>query len=137
MDALSKIKEVSKARGFDETVDVMVRLNVDPTKGDQMIRGTCVLPAGTGREVKVCVFADPEFHEELKQVGADVIGDDQVLAQIAEGNVPYDKIICTKEFVPALKPYARILGPKGLMPNTKSGTLVKADEIVGQVQQSK
>ena len=73
----------------------------------------------------------------MKGVGADVLGDDQVLAEIAEGKTDYDKIICTKEYVMSLKPYARILGPKGLMPNTKSGTLVQADELVESVQQSK
>lgn len=111
----------------------MIKLNVDPTKGDQMIRGTCVLPAGTGKEIKVCVFADNEFHDALKEVGADFIGSDQILADIAAGIVPFDKIICTQEHIANLKKYARILGPKGLMPNTKSGTLVKQDEIVEAV----
>jgi len=73
----------------------MVKLGVDPTKGDQMIRGTCVLPAGTGKEVKVCVFADGEFHTDLKAVGADVLGNDQTLQDIGNGKIEYDKIICT------------------------------------------
>lgn len=94
-EAFGRIKEASKERKFDETVDVMVKLNVDPTKGDQMIRGTCVLPAGTGKEVKVCVFADPEFHDQLAAVGADVIGDDQIMTDIGNGKIEFDKIICT------------------------------------------
>ena len=102
-----------------------------------MIRGTCVLPAGTGKEVRVCVFADNEFHEQLKEVGADMIGDDSVLTDIQNGVINFDKIICTQEYLPNLKRYARILGPKGLMPNTKSGTLVSNDLIVKQVEQSK
>jgi large subunit ribosomal protein L1 len=102
-----------------------------------MIRGTCVLPAGTGKTVRVCVFADNEFHAELTKVGADVIGNDDTLAEIAKGEVTFDKIICTPEFVNSLKKFARILGPKGLMPNTKSGTLVKQDVIVETVKQSK
>lgn len=75
-EVFNKIKEFSKDRKFIESVEAIVKLNVDPTKGDQMIRGTCVLPAGTGKEVRVCVFADGEFHEQLKEIGADVIGDD-------------------------------------------------------------
>ena len=136
-EIFSKIKEFSKDRKFIESVEAIVKLNVDPTKGDQMIRGTCVLPAGTGKEVRVCVFADNEFHEQLKEIGADVIGDDQVLTDIQNGIINFDKIICTQEFLPNLKRYARILGPKGLMPNTKSGTLVSSDLIIEQVTQSK
>lgn len=64
-----------------------------------MIRGTCVLPEGTGKEVKVCVFADNEFHAELREAGADFIGNDQIIADIAEGKIPFDKIICTQEFI--------------------------------------
>jgi len=75
-EIFTKIKEYSKDRKFIESIEAIVKLNVDPTKGDQMIRGTCVLPAGTGKEVRVCVFADGEFHEQLKEIGADVIGDD-------------------------------------------------------------
>jgi large subunit ribosomal protein L1 len=70
------IKEYSKERKFTESIEAIVKLNVDPTKGDQMIRGTCILPAGTGKEVRVCVFADGEFHSQLNEVGADLIGDD-------------------------------------------------------------
>lgn len=91
-----------------------------------MIRGTCILPCGTGKEVKVCVFADITLHEELTAVGADILGTDEVLTAIGAGKVPFDRIICTDEFLPKLKKYARILGPRGLMPNAKSGTLVKA-----------
>ena len=95
-----------------------------------MIRGTCILPAGTGKEIRVCVFADGEFHEELKNIGADIIGNDQTLIDISNGVTNFDKIICTKEFIPNLKKFARVLGPKGLMPNTKSGTLVNSEQIV-------
>ena len=129
-EIFSKIDEISKERKFKESIEVILKLNVDPTKGDQMIRGTCVLPAGTGKEIKVCVFADSEFHDDLRAVGADVIGSEETIADIAEGKIEFDKIICTQEFVQELKRYARILGPKGLMPNVKSGTLVSQDEIV-------
>lgn len=124
-DIFKRAKEISKERKFEESFEVIVKLNVDPTQGDQNVRGTCVLPAGTGKEVKVCVFAGEEFHEECKAQGADFIGTDQILKDIGEGIIPFDKIIATPEHMPTLKAMARVLGPKGLMPNIKSGTLVK------------
>ena len=90
-----------------------------------MIRGTCILPNGTGKEIKVCVFADKEFHNDLTEAGADIIGTDQIISEIADGKIDFDKMLCTQEYIKELKKYARILGPKGLMPNVKSGTLVK------------
>jgi len=95
-----------------------------------MIRGTCVLPSGTGREVKVCVFAASDFHAELEAVGADIIGTEQILKDIADNKVDFDKLIAAQDQIQELKQYARILGPKGLFPNVKSGTLVKPSEIV-------
>ena len=95
------------------------------------------MPAGTGKEIKVCIFAGEEFHEECKAQGADFIGNDAVLKEIAEGTIPFDKIIATPEQMPALKALARVLGPKGLMPNVKSGTLVKQHELVETVKQAK
>lgn len=102
-----------------------------------MIRGTCILPEGTGKEIKICVFADSEMHAEIKAAGADAIGDDHMLQSFSTGDIPYDKIICTPEQIASLKKLARVLGPKGLMPNVKSGTLVKPDELVETVRQSK
>ena len=99
-----------------------------------MIRGTCVLPAGTGKSIRVCVFADNEFHKDLVEAGADLIGNDDVLNNISKGEVPFDKIICTSEHISSLKKFARVLGPRGLMPNTKSGTLVSQDSIVETVR---
>ena len=131
------VRSISKERKFKESFEVIVKLNVDPTQGDQNVRGTCVLPAGTGKEVKVCVFAGVEFHEEIKKEGADFIGNDQVLKEIGEGVIPFDKIIATPEHMPTLKTLARVLGPKGLMPNVKSGTLVKQHELIETVKQSK
>ena len=107
-----------------------MKLNVDPKYHDQNVRGTCVLPAGTGTEVKICVFAGQEYHDEAKTNGADLIGNDKVLADISEGICNFDKIIATPEQMMILKKYARILGPKGLMPNVKSGTLVKQNELI-------
>lgn len=136
-EIFAEMEKLSKQRKFVESVDTIIKLNVDPTKGDQMIRGTCILPGGTGKEVKVCVFAAQDLHEELLAVGADIIGNDKVLADIASENIEFDKLLCSQEMIQDLKAYARILGPRGLMPNTKSGTLVKGNQIVEQVRQSK
>ena len=85
------------------------------------------MPAGTGKEVKVCVFADKEMKDDIIAAGADIFGTDELIKQLAEGNINFDKLIATPEQMNALKPLARILGPKGLMPNLKSGTLVKPE----------
>uniref|UniRef100_A0A7S3MXG8 50S ribosomal protein L1 n=1 Tax=Strombidium inclinatum TaxID=197538 RepID=A0A7S3MXG8_9SPIT len=102
-----------------------------------MIRGTCVLPAGTGKTLKVCVFADADQHEALLAAGADAIGSDQVILDVVQGTADFDRIIATKEFIPQLKRHARFLGPRGLIPNKKSGTLVTADKLVSSVEESK
>lgn len=86
-----------------------------------------MLPAGTGKEIRVAVFADKEFHDQLVLLGTDIIGDDSLLKAIGEGEIKFDKVIATPEHMPSLKQLARVLGPKGLMPNVKSGTLVKPD----------
>lgn len=86
-----------------------------------------MLPAGTGKEIRVAVFADKEFHDQLVSLGTDIIGDDSLLKAIGEGEIKFDKVIATPEHMPSLKQLARVLGPKGLMPNVKSGTLVKPD----------
>ena len=109
---------------------MILKLNVDPKYHDQNVRGICILPAGTGKEVKICVFAGEEFHEELKANGADFIGNDQMLQDIGDGKIEFDKIIATPEQMSSLKKHARVLGPKGLMPNLKSGTLVKQDALL-------
>lgn len=93
-----------------------------------------MLPAGVGKDVTVAVFADPEFHPQLKEVGADLIGDSALLQKMAKGEIEFDKIIATNEFMKELRPLARILGPKGLMPNVKSGTLVQADTLLESVK---
>lgn len=136
-EVFAELMTVSKERKFLESIDAIIQLNVDPTRGDQMIRGTCTLPAGTGKEVKVCVFAGGDLHDELKAAGADILGNDQILLDIANDKIEFDKLLCSQEMIQDLKAYARILGPRGLMPNTKSGTLVKRDALVDQVRLSK
>lgn len=136
-EIFAQLKQISKERKFAESLELIVKLNVDPTQGDQNVRGTCVLPAGTGKEVRVAVFADQEFHQDLMTAGADIIGDEKLLKDIADGNINFDRIIATAEHMPGLKQHARVLGPKGLMPNVKSGTLVKPDALLETVKESK
>ena len=136
-EAITKVKEISKERKFNESVEAIIRLNVDPRQGDQNIRGTCVLPSGTGKAVKICVFADSEMKEQVMAAGADIFGTDDLLKQLAEGKCDFDKLIATQEQMQSLRPLARVLGPKGLMPNLKSGTLVKPEELIEAVKLSK
>jgi large subunit ribosomal protein L1 len=89
--------ELSKERKFVESIEAVVRLAVDPRQGDQNIRGTCILPAGTGKEIRICVFADKEMKDEIIAAGADVFGDEEVIKQIGEGNINFDKLITTPD----------------------------------------
>jgi len=91
------LKEESKQRRFKESVEAIIRLAVDPKQGDQNIRGTCILPAGTGKSIKICVFADKSMEKEVLEAGADLIGNDEVLKQISEGKTEFDKIIATQD----------------------------------------
>lgn len=91
------MKEISKERKFKESVEAIIRLAVDPRQGDQNVRGTCVLPAGTGKEIKICVFADKSLEKEVLNAGADAFGNEEILKQLADGNINYDKIIATQD----------------------------------------
>lgn len=108
---------------FDATVELHVRLGVDPRQADQNIRDNLTLPAGTGKNVRVAVFADEDVAKEAKKAGADVAGADDFLAQLDKGVINFDVLIATPSVMARLSKYARILGPKGLMPNPKSGTV--------------
>lgn len=108
---------------FDETVDVAVRLGVDPRHSDQMVRGTCILPNGLGRDVKVLVFAKGEKEKEALDAGADFVGNDDILEKISEGWFGFDKAVATPDMMGTVGKIARLLGPRGLMPNAKTGTV--------------
>ncbi len=109
--------------GFDETVDVAVRLGVDPRHADQMVRGTVVLPHGTGKSVRVVVFAKGEKEKEAQEAGADFVGSDELVKKIQEGWTDFDRAVATPDMMAVVGKLGRILGPRGLMPNTKSGTV--------------
>jgi large subunit ribosomal protein L1 len=121
-EALDIVKEMAGA-GFDESVDVAVRLGVDPRKADQMVRGTVALPAGTGKDVRVAVFATGEAAAEAREAGADLIGSDDLAAQVEAGKFDFDVAIATPDMMPLVGRLGRALGPRGLMPNPKTGTV--------------
>ena len=120
--AVSKVIEASFAK-FDETIDVAVRLGVDPRHADQMVRGTVVLPNGLGKEVKVLVFAKGEKELEAKEAGADYVGGDDLVEKIKEGWFDFDKAVATPDMMGTVGKIGRLLGPRGLMPNAKTGTV--------------
>jgi len=121
-EAFKTIKELKSAK-FDETVEVALNLNVDPRHADQMIRGSVVLPHGTGKKVRVAVFAKGDKVDEAKAAGADLVGSDELIEMIQAGNLDFDTVISTPDMMGVLGKVARILGPKGLMPNPKTGTV--------------
>ncbi len=108
---------------FDESVDVAVRLGVDPRHADQMVRGSVVLPNGIGKEVKVLVFAKGEKEKEAKEAGADFVGNDDLLEKIQGGWLGFDKAVATPDMMGAVSRIGKVLGPRGLMPNAKTGTV--------------
>ncbi|MCJ7773288.1 MAG: 50S ribosomal protein L1 [Desulfobacterales bacterium] len=121
-DAVKKVLDSSYAK-FDETVDVAVRLGVDPRHADQMIRGTVVLPNGLGKEVKVLVFAKGEKEKEALDAGADYVGNDDMIEKIKEGWLDFDKAVATPDMMGDVGKIGKLLGPRGLMPNAKTGTV--------------
>ena len=121
-DALELAVSSSYAK-FDETVDVAVRLGVDPRHADQMVRGTVALPNGLGKEVKVLVFAKGEKEQEALDAGADFIATDEVIEKIKDGWFGFDKAIATPDMMGSVGKLGRVLGPRGLMPNAKTGTV--------------
>lgn len=120
---------------FDSTVELHIRLNVDPKQADQNIRDSVVLPAGTGKEVRVAVYSDDENAEKAKKAGADIAGSDDFLALLDREKTDFDVLIATPNVMQKLAKYARLLGPKGLMPNPKSGTVTS--DVEKAVKQSK
>jgi large subunit ribosomal protein L1 len=121
-EALGLVVSLASAK-FDETIELAVRLGVDPRKADQMVRGTVALPSGTGKDVRVAVFAQGEAAEEARQAGADLVGSDDLAARIEQGNFDFDVAIATPDLMPLVGRLGRALGPRGLMPNPKTGTV--------------
>ena len=121
-EAMATLKELKSAK-FDETVELALNLNVDPRHADQMVRGSVVLPNGTGKTVRVAVFAKDAKADEAKAAGADIVGAADLIEDIQAGKIDFDIVISTPDMMGVLGKVARILGPKGLMPNPKTGTV--------------
>jgi large subunit ribosomal protein L1 len=139
IDALQLVKETATAK-FDESIDIAVNLGVDARKSDQMVRGSVVLPKGTGKSVRVAVFAQGDNVQKAKDAGADIVGFDDLAAEIKGGKMDFDVVIATPDAMRVVGQLGQILGPRGLMPNPKVGT-VSADVVTavknakaGQVQ---
>jgi large subunit ribosomal protein L1 len=121
-EVMPLIKKMATAK-FDETVEVAMRLGVDPKHADQMVRGTVVLPHGLGKSKKVCVIASGEKVKEAEQAGAEHVGGDELVARIQEGWLDFDALIATPDMMKSVGKLGKVLGPKGLMPNPKTGTV--------------
>jgi large subunit ribosomal protein L1 len=133
-DAVGVVKAVASAK-FDESVDLAVRLGVNPKHADQMVRGALVLPHGTGRTVRVAVFARGEKEKAALDAGADIAGGEDLAQKISEGNIEFDRVIATPDMMGIVGKLGRVLGPRGLMPNPKVGTVTM--DVARAVQEAK
>ena len=123
-EAVKLVKSKATAK-FDETVEIAMNLGVDPRHADQMVRGVCQLPNGSGRTVRVGVFAKGDKADEAKEAGADIVGADELVAEVQKGNIEFDRCIATPDMMPLVGRLGKILGPRGLMPNPKVGTVTQ------------
>lgn len=121
-DAVKLVKENARAK-FDETIEIAINLNVDPRHADQMVRGVCNLPAGSGRKVRVAVFAKGDKAEAAREAGADIVGDEDLMQAVQKGEINFDRCIASPDMMPIVGRLGKILGPRGMMPNPKVGTV--------------
>ena len=136
-EALDKMKELSFAK-FDESADVHINLGIDPTKGDQTVRGSVMLPHGRGKEVKVIAFAKGDHADAAKAAGADYVGDQDLVDKIAKGWMDFDYAVATPDLMGMVGKLAKILGPRGLLPNKKTGTVTfDVADVVKELKQGR
>jgi large subunit ribosomal protein L1 len=133
-DALKLLKQRAVAK-FDETIEVALNLGVDPRHADQMVRGVCNLPNGTGRRVRVAVFAKGGKADEAKKAGADIVGAEDLVETVQKGTIEFDRAIATPDMMPLVGRLGKVLGPRGLMPNPKVGTVTP--DVAGAVKAAK
>jgi large subunit ribosomal protein L1 len=120
--AIAAVKERANAK-FDETIEIAMNLGVDPRHADQMVRGVVNLPSGTGRSVRVAVFARDAKADEARAAGADIVGAEELVAEVQKGNIDFDRCIATPDMMPLVGRLGKVLGPRGMMPNPKVGTV--------------
>lgn len=136
-DAVEAVKRAAYAK-FDESVDLALRLGVDPKRADQMVRGTTVLPHGTGKKVRVLVFAKGEKEQEAREAGADYVGADDLMEKIKGGWMEFDQAIATPDLMGAVGKLGKVLGPRGLMPNPKTGTVTfEVGKAIGEIRKGR
>jgi large subunit ribosomal protein L1 len=136
-ETLALVKESATAK-FDETVEIAIRLGVDPRHADQMVRGTVVLPHGTGKSVRVLVFAQGEKVREAEEAGADFVGGEDLAKKIEGGWLDFEAVVATPDMMKVVGRLGRVLGPRGLMPNPKTGTVsFELAEAIGQIKAGK
>lgn len=127
-EAVGLVKDLANAK-FDETVEIHLRMGVDPRHADQQVRGVVTLPGGTGREVKILVFAGPDGQQIARDAGADFVGAEDLAAQIEKGWTDFDVVLATPDMMRVVGRLGRVLGPRGLMPTPKTGTIMPAEDL--------
>ena len=133
-EGLGLIKDLSNSK-FDETVDIAINLNIDPTFSDQNVRGVINLPSGIGKDLKVAVFAKGDKAKEAEAAGADIVGADELVEKVSSGEIDFERCIATPDMMPLVGRLGKVLGPKGLMPNPKIGTVT--NDVSGAVKSAK
>ena len=133
-EAVKLLKEYAKAK-FDETIELSMNLGIDPRHSDQMVRGVVSLPKGTGKAVRVAVFAKGDKADEAQSAGADVVGADELAEKVEKGEIDFERVIATPDMMPVVGKIGKVLGPKGLMPNPKLGTVTP--DVAKAVQDAK
>jgi large subunit ribosomal protein L1 len=136
VEAIQKVKELATAK-FDETVEVHLRTGVDPRYAEQQVRGVVTLPAGTGRQVRILVFASPEGQELARQAGADYVGSDELADRIQKGWTEFDVVLATPDMMRVVGKLGRVLGPRGLMPSPKTGTILPAEDLPRVIEETR
>ena len=136
VEAIQKVKELATAK-FDETVEVHLRTGVDPRYAEQQVRGVVTLPAGTGRQVRILVFAGPDGQELARSAGADYVGGDDLADSIQKGWTEFDVVLATPDMMRVVGKLGRVLGPRGLMPSPKTGTILPAEDLPRVIEETR
>ncbi|MCC6458373.1 MAG: 50S ribosomal protein L1 [Caldilineaceae bacterium] len=135
-EAIEKVKELATAK-FDETIELHLRTGVDPRYAEQQVRGVVTLPAGTGREVRILVFAGPDGQELARNAGADFVGGDDLADRITKGWTDFDVVLATPDMMRVVGKLGRVLGPRGLMPSPKTGTILPAEDLPRVIEETR